>query len=152
MPGRRPADIDQKPDPRLKRAQRLAKVFRLLAPAVRRIHDIDPEGPEECAMLMKNTFVSAAQPTPIYRDWFLRQAAEVIEAAYREYRQQLQLLHWQRPHDGHWLLKSPAHSYAIGVLLTLFPDAAIILIHRDPYRSIPSTCSFWGLVHHLMTD
>jgi hypothetical protein len=124
----------------------------LLAPAVRKIHDIDPEGPEECRTLLQNTFVFPLQLSPIYREWYLRQPAEVIEAAYREYRQQLQLLHWQRPHDGHWLLKSPAHSYAIDALLTLFQDAAIILIHRDPYRSIPSMCSFLGLVHHLMTD
>ncbi len=152
MPARRPADIDRGRDPRIKHAQRFAKVLTFMAPGLRKIHDLDPEGPEECVLLLLNTFVLAAQVSPIYRDWFLRQPAKVFEAAYCEYREQLQLLHWRRPHDGHWLLKAPIHSYAIEALLTVFPDAAIVLIHRDPSRAIGSMCSFLGVIHHLMTD
>ncbi len=152
MPTRWPADVDQGLDPRIKHAQRLAKVLTFLAPALRTIHDLDSQGPEECGMLLHNTFIHAAQVSPVYRDWFLRQPAAVIEAAYREYRQQLQLLHWQRPHDGHWLLKSPLHLYAIGALLTVFQDSAIILIHRDPSRAVASMCSFLSVIHNVLSD
>ena len=152
MPARRPADIDRGLDPRIKRAQCLVKVLMSLAPALRTIHDIDPQGPEECGMLLQNTFVHAAQVSPIYREWYLRQPVEVIEAAYREYRQQLQLLHWERPHEGHWLLKSPLHLYAIGALRPVFPDAAIILIHRDPRRAIASMGSFLSVADDVLTD
>lgn len=152
MPARRPVDIDKNSDPRIRHVQRLVKVIGFLAPTLRTMHDFDPGGPEECVGLLRNTFVLAWQISSTYRDWFLRQPAEVIEAAYREYRQQLQLLHWQRPHDGHWVLKAPVHLYAIDALLRLFPDAAIILIHRDPYRVIPSTCSLMSLLHDVMTD
>jgi hypothetical protein len=152
MPARRPAVIDGGRDRRLKTAQRLAKVLTVMFPGSRKIHELDPEGPEECGALLQNTGFNAGQVSPIYREWFLRQPAEVLEAAYREYRQQLQLLHWQRPHDGHWLLKCPGHSYAIEALLTVFPDAAVVLTHRDPSRAIGSMCSLLGVVHHLMTD
>jgi hypothetical protein len=151
MPARRPVDIDHGPDPRIRQAQRLAKVLTFLAPVLHRIHDLDPLGPEECAPLLRNTFLIAWEMSPVYRDWFLRQGAAVTEAAYREYRQQLQLLHWQRPHDGHWVLKAPLHLYAVAALLALFPDAAIVLIHRDPARVIPSACSLASILLDAVT-
>jgi len=129
------------PDTRRKRARRIAKFVRMLLPGSRAIHTFEPEGPEECSMLLRNTFVFAAQQAPTYREWYVRQPDEVIEASYREYRQQLQILQWQRPHEGHWVLKSGVHPWGIGALLRIFPDAAIVLIHRDPHSTIASICS-----------
>jgi len=152
MPARRPRDIARGLDPRIRRAERLARGLTLLAPVLRKIHELDPRGPEECGLLLQNTFVHAAQMSPLYRRWFLRQSDEVIEGAYREYRLQLQLLQWQRPHGGHWVLKSPLHLYAIGALLTVFPDSAIVLTHRDPSRAVASMCSFLSIIHEVLID
>ncbi len=150
LPARWPADIDKHPDPRIARIRRRARVIRILAPGLRALHDFDPEGPEECVMLLQNTFVLPLVGLPAYLDWYLNQTAAVIRAAYREYRQQLQLLQWQRPHDGHWLLKSPLHLYAIDDLLTVFPDSAVVLTHRDPGPVIASTCSLLSFASDLM--
>jgi hypothetical protein len=152
LPARWPADIDKTPDPRIARIRRLAKVVAILAPRVRAIHDFDPEGPEECLMLLQNTFVLPLVGLPSYRDWYLRQPAAVIEAAYREYRQQIQLLQWQRPRAGHWVLKSPFHLYGIDAILSAFPDAAIVLIHRDPGQVIASTCSLMGFANDVLAE
>jgi hypothetical protein len=152
LPARRAADIDKDPDPRIVRIQRLARVIRFLAPRLRALHDFDPEGPEECLMLLQNTFVLPLVGLPAYRAWYLQQPAAVIEAAYRDYRRQLQVLQWQRPREGHWLLKSPFHLYGIAALLTVFPDAAIVLIHRDPAEVIASTCSLLGFANDLLAD
>jgi len=130
------------PDNRLKRAQRHARLRRLLVPGLRTMHAYEPDGAEECIPLLRNTFVLPLRQSRVYHEWYVRQPAEVIEAAYREYRQQLQILQWQRPSQGHWVLKSPAHSYAIRALLAVFPDVAIVLTHRDPHRMIASLCSF----------
>lgn len=50
------------------------------------------------------------------------------------------------------VLKSPAHTGRLDVLLELFPAAKFVLIHRDPYEVFQSTMhtwqkvkSFWGL-------
>ena len=50
------------------------------------------------------------------------------------------------------VLKSPAHTGRLKILLELFPTAKFILIHRDPYAVFQSTMhtwrkvkSFWGL-------
>jgi len=149
LPARWPADIDKDPDPRIARIRRLARLIRLLAPRLRALHDFDPEGPEECVMLLQNTFVLPLLGRPAYLAWYLDQPAAVIHAAYREYRQQLQLLQWQRPYDGHWLLKSPLHLYALDALLKVFPDSAVVLIHRDPGQVIASTCSLLGFLNDL---
>lgn len=42
------------------------------------------------------------------------------------------------------LLKSPAHTARIGILLSMFPEARFVHIHRNPYRVFQST-------RHLMT-
>src|SRR5439155_26238009 len=47
---------------------------------------------------------------------------------------------WQRP-GKRWLLKSPAHLWALDVLVEIFPDACIIQTHRDPIPVVASYCS-----------
>lgn len=43
------------------------------------------------------------------------------------------------------VLKSPAHTARIPLLLELFPDAAFVHIHRHPYAVFQSTCRSWSL-------
>jgi hypothetical protein len=50
------------------------------------------------------------------------------------------MLDWQRPGER-WLLKSPAHLWALDVLVETFPDACIVMTHRDPCEILPSYCS-----------
>jgi len=145
-PVRRRADVDKFSDSRLTRARRVSKLFDILFPRLKSIHKFDPDGPEECIGLMKNTFVMPQiMWQRSYRSWLLEQPSEVWTSAYLEYRQQLQLIQYARPLPGYWLLKSPVHIYGIDALLKLFPDSVIVLIHRDPVESIPSMCS---LLHY----
>ena len=50
----------------------------------------------------------------------------------------LQILQWYRPRER-WVLKSPQHLEQIGPLLTTFPDATIVVTHRDPVAVVQST-------------
>ncbi|MEX0936399.1 MAG: sulfotransferase [Pirellulales bacterium] len=72
---------------------------------------------------------------------------ESWKAAFTRFLQKLTLKH-QRP----LILKSPAHTGRVKVLLDLFPEAKFIHIHRDPYAVFQSSQhtwrrvkSFWGL-------
>lgn len=49
---------------------------------------------------------------------------------------------YQRP----LILKSPAHTGRLGVLLELFPDAKFVHIHRDPYTVFQSSLHTWRKV------
>ena len=136
-------------DPRIRRAIWIAAALRRLAPDLPAIHPITPTGPEECSRLLLNTFVTVYAVmenwVPSYRSWLLSRPPEVFEHAYRDYYRQLQVLQWQRPPRGRWLLKSPAHLFSLGALLAVFPDACVVQLHRDPCQVIPSLCSLFAV-------
>jgi hypothetical protein len=50
----------------------------------------------------------------------------------------LQILSWLRPRER-WVLKSPQHLEQLGPLLATFPDATIVVTHRDPVAVVQST-------------
>jgi len=47
---------------------------------------------------------------------------------------------------GRWTLKSPHHATALEALTAVYPDARLVLLHRDPVVLCGSVCS---LVHTL---
>ncbi len=106
-----------------------------------KIHYVDAETPEECVLLLAHTFkdvqIGIEPLMSPYREWF---EAQDLTPSYRYYRNLLKLLDWQRPGER-WLLKSPAHLWAIDVLVDLFPDCCIIQTHREPCQILASYCS-----------
>jgi hypothetical protein len=51
-----------------------------------------------------------------------------------------------------WLLKTPGYVFMLDDLLAAYPDACIVLTHRDPGRTMPSTVSTAAMVQWLRTD
>jgi hypothetical protein len=49
-------------------------------------------------------------------------------------------LQWQKPRER-WLLKSPQHLEQLGPLLRVFPDAAVVVTHRDPVSVVQSAAT-----------
>jgi hypothetical protein len=47
---------------------------------------------------------------------------------------------------GRWTLKSPHHAVALDALTAVYPDARLVLLHRDPVVLCASVCS---LIHTL---
>ncbi len=129
-------------DPRMARADSIIERLWRMLPALRKIHDIDPRGPEECAGLLANAYIMPIfeEDDVNYRQWIEGLSSEQICAAYEEYKVQLQILQWQRG-GGHWVLKSPLHLNWLDALLTTFPDACVVQTHRDPKQVLPSICS-----------
>ena len=142
-------------DPRIRRARLQAWVTRHLIPGLDAVHHTRAEEPEECISLQLRTLVSEYfllwGDLPEYREWLLTREKPTFVEAYRFYRQQLQLLQWQRP-AGNWLLKSPAHLLAMDALVEVFPDASIVQTHRDPRRALPSACSLIAVMRGLMSE
>lgn len=128
-------------DPRIAIAKRRVRRLLKVAPHLTLIHPMDPEGPDECFHLFKNSFMSPAFMMMANVSRYLRWLyAQDMVPAYRYYRKQLQLLQWRCPGD-HWILKSPSHLPFLDSLLSVFPDACIIQTHRDPLKIVPSFCS-----------
>jgi hypothetical protein len=73
---------------------------------------------------------------PSYGAWLL---AGDQRPAYAYHREALQLLQSRAP--GRWSLKSPHHGLALDALLEQYPDARLVITHRDPVPVMGSLCS-----------
>jgi len=136
-PGLEPGQLD----PRLAETRALIEQAYARNPAFAAIHRVRAEGAEECVQLLAHTLGSVQmgiEPliTP-YREYF---AGQDQRENYRYYVGLLKLLDWQRP-GQRWLLKSPAHLWALTAIFESFPDACMIWTHRDPAAVVGSYCS-----------
>ncbi|MEZ5900223.1 MAG: sulfotransferase [Hyphomicrobiaceae bacterium] len=146
------AERDGKPvseETRIREAKRALGLLHWVAPDLAAIHPMGIDDPDECYHLFRNY---AAMPPgwdfaylPRYWKWFERQSAV---PAYRMHKKQLQILQWLNPR-GHWVLKSPQHMAGLPALLEVYPDASLVMTHRDPVECIASYCSLvavaWGM-------
>ncbi len=86
---------------------------------------------------------------PEYESWLLHEAD--MAPAYRYHRMFLQYL--QSAHPGErWVIKSPAHLWALGPMMREYPNALIVHTHRDPLRVVCSLASLVDLLRRLASD
>ncbi|MDP6980269.1 MAG: sulfotransferase [Myxococcota bacterium] len=138
-------------DPRIRLAETAEKALRYLSPDLFAIHPVEAEEPEEDIHLLDITFVSPAidaiARAPSYQQWF----CEVDQLpAYQYMKRLIQLLLWQRP--GRWLGKTPHHLEYLDELFAVFPDAKVVITHRDPARTVASFCSMMAHSRAMFSD
>jgi hypothetical protein len=129
------------PDPRYLAVKAAYERMRERDGGFAKIHFASADTPEECVLLLAHAFCDVQMGIEVlvepYASWFRRQD---LRPAYRYYVDLLRMLQVQRP-GARWLLKSPAHLWAIDVLLEQIPDACIVFTHRDPRECVASYCS-----------
>ncbi len=139
-------------DARRRRARRTLGILYRMAPAAWAIQPQEAHLPTECISLLAHSFASAEFPiihrVPSFQNWWL---GADLSSHYAYYRRQLQLLQW-RCAGERWVLKSPAHLFALDVLLQTFPDALIVHLHRDPLEILASFCSMVAALRGVGTD
>jgi len=128
-------------DPRIARAARHIRWFFRLAPTFRNIHPVGACMPEECVVILSHAFLSFEFSSnwfvPSYQSWLEQQD---LESAYRYHRRFLQHLQWNGAGDR-WLLKAPPHLPSLRALFAVYPDADVIVTHRDPLEVVASVAS-----------
>lgn len=131
-------------DPRIERA---ARAVEEIDPVFRAMHQMGATLPEECNHLQSGSFRSlnfwARLALPTYSRWLLDEAN--MRPAFDYHRQFLQHLQAYAPRDR-WVLKSPPYLFWPKDLLLAYPDACIVMTHRDPAEVLPSNAS---LVAHI---
>lgn len=105
------------------------------------VHYMSAAEVEECWQLLRQSFRSISYEClahlPTYSRWL---AEQDWTGAYARHRRNLQLI--GLPDAGkRWVLKNPSHLFALDELLTVYPDALVVVTHRDPRTVIPSVCS-----------
>ena len=116
-------------------------------PAQRATHNIEAGLPEECINMMCQSFVSmmfvTTLPLPHYFEWLQRQDET---DSYWRYADVLRLVGASTPASTPWLLKNPSHTFGMAALLKVFPDARVIVTHRDPVAAVSSGTSLTQIV------
>jgi hypothetical protein len=79
---------------------------------------------------------------PGFRDYYF---AHDQTPHYRYMRDVLALVAHQFPGDQRWMLKSNQHSEQLAPLLTTYPDATVVMIHRDPVATLRSLLTMRAL-------
>ncbi|MFZ4434049.1 MAG: sulfotransferase family protein [Microthrixaceae bacterium] len=135
-----PASVDGV-DPRWSRSQKAWESMQAGAPLVAAMHPMEPDHVHEENELMAPDFsnynVEWVSRAPKWRDDYL---ARDQTPHYAYLKQVLQILQWYRPRDR-WVLKSPQHLEQLVPLMATFPDATVVVTHRDPVAVVQSTAT-----------
>ncbi|HET9062309.1 MAG TPA: sulfotransferase, partial [Candidatus Binatia bacterium] len=126
-------------DPRWQRCQEAWEAMKTGAPLIAAMHPMEPDHVHEENELMAPDFsnynIEWVARTPAWRDYYL---AHDQTPHYAYMKTVLQILQWYRPRER-WVLKSPQHLEQLGPLMKTFPDATIVVTHRDPVAVVQST-------------
>jgi len=139
-------------DPRIELAERQLRWFHRLVPDFRKIHPVGARLPEECLIITSYSFLSfqfqTTHDVASYQAWL---ESQDLRPAYRFHRQFLQHLQWHCPAER-WVLKAPAHLFGLGALFAVYPDAGVILTHRDPLEVVASVASLHTVLRSTFSD
>ena len=128
-------------DPRIEQTRKALESLR--GTELERMHWVEATDPEECSWgffdlsgLLGRGVSSVA---PEWVDAVIEPSVRHSET-YEEYRLLIKLLLWRNPPpaDGLLILKCPTDSDQIETFLDVFPEAKVVLCHRDPFRTLTS--------------
>ena len=147
-----PETASYETDPRIERCQHLVTQWNRVVPSYASMHEMGANIPNECIVAMSCTFMSENLPgqyqIPSYNEWYYQQN---LDYAYAYYRRMLKVLQWKNPRR-HWLLKAPSHLGNLPVLLRNFPDARVVISHRDPLVAQASVTSLLGTLYWMRSS
>jgi hypothetical protein len=136
-----PSPANRRSGPRVDAVRLAGEALEQLNPRMKAIHHEDADGATECIAVMSQDFKSlsweAIANVPSYSRWLL---AADQRSAYEYHRSTLRVLQ-SGGVRGRWTLKSPHHALALDALTSVYPNAKLVLIHRDPVVLCASVCS-----------
>ncbi len=112
------------------------------------IHELRSDLPVECITISSPSFAGSHWPMVLTDQGAWAPDIQADLAFHRAILQTAQ--HGQPP--KRWLLKTPGYLFMLDDLLAAYPDASVIVTHRDPAKTMPSTVSTTAMVQWLRTD
>ncbi len=137
LPGEAP--LADGTDPRYRRCMEAWEGMQAILPRLAAMHPMHPDHIHEELELMGPDFASYnfewLSPSPRWRDHYY---ASDQTPHYRYMRNVLKTLQHLHGPDR-WVLKCPQHLEQLPVLRSVFPDATVVITHRDPVAVIQSS-------------
>jgi hypothetical protein len=117
------------------------------APGKRAAHGMAADEVDECCLILRQSFVSnlwtVGWSAASYDAWWQCQSEA---PAYAHLVRTMKLIGSTAP-DQRWLLKNPGHIDNLDLLFAVFPDARVIITHRDPAKAVPSLVAMLMMLH-----
>ena len=139
--------------PRYQAMQDKTQMALKFMPEIAAIHYEDADSPTECQFAMAPSFCAQVYESqadiPGYRQWLMHEADYL--PAFRYEKRLLQVLQAETP-GRRWVLKNPWHPLFLDALIEVFPDARLVMTHRDPADVVGSLCSLIKHVRRIYSD
>ena len=122
------------------------------APELASIHPLDPEAPDEEILILGQMFVSTMVEGMTFVPSFARWLDDYDQSAgHEDLKTILKYLQWQNParRGRKWVLKSPSNLPYAETVAKAFPEALLIMTHRDPLDTVPSYISMQIALYKL---
>jgi hypothetical protein len=137
-----PAIENDAKDPRFKKNKWEMTQLYQMSPIMKAMHDMEHDRPDECVHLFMSFFACPVSYYTVYpvKQYFDYVSQMDMTEAYLHYKKLLQVLSLNYPGKD-LVLKSPGHFYGIPQLISLFPNARYVVLHRDPKSVMGSVSS-----------
>ncbi len=138
-------------DPRYQRCAEAWAGMQRTTPLIAAMHPMHPDHVHEELELMGPDFASYnfewLAHSPLWRDHYF---ATDQTPHYEYMKDVLRILQWRRGGPPkRWVLKCPQHLEQLPVLKRVFPDATVVVTHRDPVAVIESTVTMQGYTQRI---
>lgn len=147
-----PTPENHRQGPRVDAVREGQQMMAQLNPTLAAVHHEEASQATECLAVLGQDFKSliweAVTNVPSYGKWL--DGAD-HRSAYEHHRRVLQVLQ-SGGVRGRWTLKSPHHAIALEALTAVYPDARLVLLHRDPVVLCASVCSLIRTLSGTFSD
>lgn len=133
-------------------AQAMIDGWLALSPELASIHPLDPDAPDEEILILGQMFVSTMVEGMNFVPSFTRWLNDYDQAkGHEDLKTILKYLQWQDPARAgtKWILKSPSNLPYAELAAKAFPNALLIMTHRDPLQTVPSYVSMQAALYKL---
>ncbi|OCC25515.1 hypothetical protein MB02_02450 [Croceicoccus estronivorus] len=123
-----------------------------LSPELNSIHPLDSEAPDEEILILGQMFVSTMVEGMTFVPGFTRWLDTYDQSrGHEDLKTILKYLQWQDPtrRGKKWILKSPSNLPYAELVANAFPNALLIMTHRDPMDVVPSYVSMEAALYKL---
>ncbi len=130
------------------------KLMDEMIPSFTAMHENGGRLPTECIFAFAHQFstdmFTGTYNVPGYTVWRSGQDQTPI---YDWHKRHLQTLQWVagRP-TTRWVVKAPSHLSALPLLFATYPDARVVISHRDPLRVVGSLADLMATLHWMHSD
>jgi hypothetical protein len=139
-------------DPRIARADDEYRFWHAVVPEYQSMHenggDVPNEDPLADMLEFASSHLMGAYHVPSYTRWFVRCDMAPVFRAHRRF---LQLLQW-KCRGERWVLKSPGYLTALPAFFGEYPDAYVVVTHRDPLKVLPSLADLMATLVWMHSD